>query len=698
MSKELLDTPLVVHNFSVSTDSAIKENFEAVIDLWKKNRSTLGLFPRGAFEEHARKNLILYLIEGGDVKGYLLYRIARQRVAISHLCVSDEIRGKGGARILFEALRQHVDDGYCKGIEVRCRSDYDISRMWPSLGFEHAGHMQGKAKGGSEITIWYFKFDIPDFFYEMMPRHDDDSLTWAVIDANIVFKMSDPEKAENEEALALISDAMTPYVRYFVTPEIFVETERKKRQEEKKISNYQAKKFEKIEVKRSAFESYREALSPLWGRKLNDRDRSDLHHIAYSTAAGFQYFITLDTGILDKADDIYEMCNISVLRPVEFITQLDQIENLEKYTPRSISRTRYHVHCPLSEEISSIAEHFCIPSHEEKRKVLEAKIRTAIANPKQYTVLLISNNDKQKVAFLCFKKIDGELSIDIMRHSGDVTSRTIAQNFAWAEIFSHAGGDVSLIKYTDKFSSFQNDDLFQANGFIKADAGWVRISANVICDLAAARDKISDFSYDLRGIDESVRNSLSSFLEAGDNATLYEEAFWPLKVTGCDIPTYLIPIRPVWALHLFDVALAEKELWGADPTKHFNIENVYYRSSKRFNMLSGARILWYVSSHGANKVSEIRACSRLISSETDTAKRLFKKYKRLGIYEWSNLMEITKCDPDGEVMAMRFYQTEYFKKPIELKDFQNYGIKGQPFGPKNITNEQFINIYTDGMN
>jgi len=698
MSKELLDIQLAVQNFSVSTDSTIEENFEAVIDLWKKNRSTLGFFPRGAFEEYARKNLILYLIDEGGVKGYLLYRVARQRVAISHLCVSDELRGKGGARILFDTLRQHVDDGHCKGIEVRCRSDYDISRMWPSLGFEHAGHMQGKAKCGSELTIWYFKFDMPDFFYEMMPRHDDDSLTWAVIDANIVFKMSDSEKAENEEALALISDAMTPYVRYFVTPEIFVEIERKRNPEEKKTSNSQAKRFEKVEVKRSAFESYRDALSLLWGRKLNDRDRSDLHHVAYSAAAGFQYFITLDTGILDRADEIYEVCNISILRPVEFITQLDQIENIEKYTPRSISRTKYHVHCPSNEEVASIAENFCIPSREEKRKVLEAKIRTAIANPKQYTVLLISNDDKQKVAFLCFKKIDGELSIDIMRHSGDVTSRTIAQNFAWAEIFSHADGEVSLIKYTDKFSSFQNDELFQAKGFIKTDGGWVRISANMICDLATAKDNISGFSSGLAEIDESVRNSLSSFLGAEDNGTLYEEAFWPLKVTDCNIPTYLIPIRPVWALHLFDEALAEKELWGADPTKHFNIENVYYRSSRQFNMLSGARVLWYVSSHGANKVSEIRACSRLVSSETDTAKRLFKKYKRLGIYEWSNLMEITKNDPGGEVMAMRFYQTEYFKSPIELKAFQNYGIKGQPFGPKNITNEQFINIYTDGMN
>jgi len=694
----MLDNSLDKNNFNVSADSSAGDYFESAINLWKNNRTTLGFFPKGAFEEHARKNLILYLLDGEIVKGYLLYRYARKRVVICHLCISDKVRGKGGARVLFNSLTDRVDDGHCKGVEVRCRSDYEISGMWPRLDFECVGHMPGKAKEGSELTIWYYKFDIPDFFYEMMPKHNDDDLTWAVLDANIVFKISEPNMAESEEALALISDAMASYVRYFVTPEIYVEIERKKNIEAKKHSNIYANRFERIEIKRFLFESYRDSLAPLWESKLNDRDRSDLHHIAYSAAAGFQYFITQDAGILDKSDEIYEVCNISPLRPVEFITQLDQIENLEKYTPRSLSRTQYHVHCPSADEIPEIANNFCIPSLEEKRKVLEAKVRTAVANPDQYKVLLISSDDNQKVALLSFKKVDGKLSIDLMRHNGDLTSRTIAQNFAWSEIFSHSDKEVSLIKYTDDLSSFQNADLFKANGFIKSNGGWVRISANMKCDLETAKKSIGDFSAKLTEITQPVRDKLSFFLSEGNNTALYEEAFWPLKVTDVDIPTYLIPIRPVWALHLFDEALAEKELWGAEAIKHFNIENVYYRSSKPFNMLSGARILWYVSSHGANRVSEIRACSRLISSETDTAKRLFKKYKRLGIYEWTNLMEITKNDPEGDVMAMRFYQTECFKNPIELQAFQKYGINGQPFGPKNITNEQFINIYTYGMN
>tara|TARA_R110002073_G_scaffold70147_3_gene173563 strand:+ start:1088 stop:3187 length:2100 start_codon:yes stop_codon:yes gene_type:complete len=685
------------YGFRIIHEEATSDHMEGAIALWKANRNTLGLFPRGAFEEYARNKLILYLLVEGEVKGYLLYRFAKQRVAISHLCVSDELRGKGGARTLFEELKQTVDDGFCKGIEVRCRSDYEISRMWPSLGFECAGYIQGKAKSGSELTIWFFKFDVSDFFYEMMPRPEDDELAWAVLDANIVFKLSAPSESDNEEACALLSETFLPYVRYFVTPEVFVETDRKKKAKEKKRSIDFAKKFERIEVKRSSFEYYRDELLVLWAGKLNDRDRSDLHHIAYSAASGFRYFITQDTGILEKAEKVNEVANISILRPVDFITQLDQIENRKRYTPRSISRTNYRSQCPTNEQITTIAEHFCIPSKGEKRKVLEAKLRTAIANKDQYETLLITSNDKQNVALVCVKRHEQQLTIEIMRHSGDLTSKTISQNLAWNKIFSDFSGQLSLIKYKDEYSANQNDELFQANGFISTKGGWLRISGNISSSLFEAKKIIGDFVLENTEIDKPIRDRLLTFIRSGCDPSELEEAFWPLKITDSEIPTYLIPIKPVWALHLFDEGLAEKDLWGADPTKHFNIENVYYRSPKPFKMVPGARILWYVSSQGRHKVSEIRACSRLVSSEIDTAKSLYKKYKRLGIYEWSNLMEITDNDAYGQVMALRFYQTEYFRTPIELSEFSKYDINGQPFSPKNITNHQFNKIYSAGM-
>jgi hypothetical protein len=198
---------------------------------------------------------------------------------------------------------------------------------------------------------------------------------------------------------------------------------------------------------------------------------------------------------------------------------------------------------------------------------------------------------------------------------------------------------------------------------------------------------------------DSARMKLESFINKVDiNPSLLEEVFWPAKIADTDVPTYLIPIKPVWALHLFDEGLASEDLWGADPTRHFNIENVYYRSATPIRMAPGSRLLWYVSSGGGSKrVSQIRACSRLIETEVGPAKDLFRKYKRLGIYEWDNLMKMTGNDPKSDIMALRFYQTEYFRSPIDLKDFSIYGINGQPFSPKFVSNDQFMKIYRYGL-
>jgi len=690
-------TPTQV-SFTTCSNSHIDDRLESAISLWKKNRKTLGPFPRGAFEDHAKNNWIIYLLEKNKVEGYLLYRIARNRAAIAHLCISDEVRGQGGARVLFNALRTSIDDGHCRGIEVRCRSDYEISRMWPRLGFECIRNISGRAKSGSELTIWFYQFDVHDFFYDMMPRQDDDDLTWAILDANIIFKLSNPAEIDSEEALALTSDTISPYTRYFITPELFVETERKINVEEKKSSNKFARKFEKIETKRTPFEEFRNILTPLWDNIDHDRDRSDLNHIAYTAAAGFQNFITQDEGLLKKSEIIYDACNVSVRRPVEFITELDQIENFDKYTPRSISRTKYHISCPSFDEITPIAKEFCLPSKGEKRKQLEAKIRSAVASPDKYKIILISEGNDKKVALLCFKREKDKLSIILMRHNGNVASKTVIQNFTWSEIFSKTNENITLIELVDSNSKHLNSELFQFPGFIRSEKGWLRISANIIGSIEEVKLKIDSFLNASNELSQSAKGGLKRFISNyGESASIYEEVFWPLKIRGKYVPTYLVPIKPVWALHLFDKNLAEQELWGADPAKHFNIENVYYRSPKPLNMAQGERILWYVSSSKNKRVSEIRACSRLLEVETNTAKKLFKKYKRLGIYQWENLMEITNGNPHGKVMAMRFYQTEYFKNPITLENFSEYGINGQPFGPKLVGDENFFKIYIDGM-
>lgn len=71
----------------------------AVKKLGKENAATLGFFPEGAFDDHAKKKLIFAAIdENENCLGYLLYRISNSRASITHLCINEKFRRSGAAR------------------------------------------------------------------------------------------------------------------------------------------------------------------------------------------------------------------------------------------------------------------------------------------------------------------------------------------------------------------------------------------------------------------------------------------------------------------------------------------------------------------------------------------------------------------------------------------------------------------------
>ena len=120
-----------------------------------------------------------------------------------------------------------------------------------------------------------------------------------------------------------------------------------------------------------------------------------------------------------------------------------------------------------------------------------------------------------------------------------------------------------------------------------------------------------DYSHHFFTIAESLK---SAYKNRNRNELLQlEKVLWPAKITNLSLEAYVVPIRPQWALHLFDPSLANQDLFGSEPSRMFNIENAYYRSSKRKTLAAPARILWYVSK-GNSKFQgtmAIRACSYL---------------------------------------------------------------------------------------
>jgi hypothetical protein len=180
-------------------------------------------------------------------------------------------------------------------------------------------------------------------------------------------------------------------------------------------------------------------------------------------------------------------------------------------------------------------------------------------------------------------------------------------------------------------------------------------------------------------------------------ASELEHVLRPAKILKCGIPNYIVPIRPKWAVDLFDSGLAEEMLWAGDPALAMNTESVYYRSA-RPNIFKGfGRILWYVSQDRRNGSKRIRACSRVTEISVATAKPLYRQFRRLGVYRWEDVVVTVDGDQNRNLMAIRFDDTERLLRSLMWKEFQpvlrRHGIKSNIQSPVGISEEVFVELY-----
>ena len=185
---------------------------------------------------------------------------------------------------------------------------------------------------------------------------------------------------------------------------------------------------------------------------------------------------------------------------------------------------------------------------------------------------------------------------------------------------------------------------------------------------------------------------------------LVEKNLRPLKLTNSSLDTLVIPVMPRWAQHLFDSGLAEQTLFGARPDLVLSWENAYYRSPRSLGEMSTPfRILWYVSRDGRYVgTGQIRAYSVGSSVEVIPAHTAYKRYKRLGVYNWQQVLRISGGDPNDPVMVIRFCDIEIFKNPIDRNKFSELlGLSDQKKpslrGPQRISETAFAAIYREGQ-
>ena len=129
-------------------------------------------------------------------------------------------------------------------------------------------------------------------------------------------------------------------------------------------------------------------------------------------------------------------------------------------------------------------------------------------------------------------------------------------------------------------------------------------------------------------------------------------------------PSFLIPIKPAYAMGLFDTKQATSDLFGAGQNTLLRWENVYYRSATHKSMIRApGRIFWYAS----GPQSAIVAVSLLDEVVLGKPKELFRAFEKFGVLDWRAIFGMCKGDVSAELMALKFSHTFPFRTPIDLR-------------------------------
>lgn len=673
--------------------------FQDVATLGKKHSSTLGFMPEGGFLDHAEKKCIIIAHNDTELAGYLMFRLVPRhyRVSIVHLCVKEEFRGQNIAVQLLDKLRSKYESSF-NGISFSCRDDYQhATNVWKKYGFIPKHKKRSRSIEENYLNIWWYDFNKPDLF---SIANQSSPKVKALLDANIIIKLRDSDV--NHEPLrdprALLADWLVDEVDYYHAPEILNEIARDKDSSRAKktkafLSNFIEAKFN-IEESKSIIEKLKQYIS---GTIVNDQ--SDRIQLASAIASEASYFITLDTGILEKRNEIENIYEIQIFTPQEFILEIDQLLNKEEYSPARLAGVIFHTISKVSQsELNNYIDLFLSKSTSEKKTSFQNIVFAKTAKAQSSKVKVVKTNN-QAIAFIGYECADNSLVVSFVRLLDTEQKQTLFMQLISDLIVKSIRKGLFQIQIKEKFLSENQEVVLSKMGFDKSSGTWIKLVFNRMIDSSTTAD------LDTRFNSHPLIDKLK--ISTGDEKVQIlmdiERKLFPLKFSDLDILCYIIPIKPYWAGQLFDPYISGATLFGADEKRIWNFENVYYRSTKPITEVAPARVLWYASTDKkSTRQQAIVAASYLDEVMTDKPKVLFQRNKHYGIYEWQNIYDLCNKNIETPIRALRFSGTEVFVNPIKLSCIREIFLaNGRPpntfASPVKVNNEVFNQIYQAGV-
>jgi GNAT superfamily N-acetyltransferase len=640
-----------------------------VVALGRAQNRTLGFFPRGAYLEAALDGRVLATTDGDQVAAYLVYRVTMQRAVVVHLCVAPAYRGRGIAKLLISALSDRV--GHLDGIGLWCRSDYPENRLWPRLGFQFVREKPGRSIQRNLLSFWWMDFGRPNLFSaEFLEREPGVDI---VLDVCVISVLDTPE--ETDEVRSLRADWIQSELHVFVTPEARVELNRdssplRLAENLRKIDN-----LDHMSVVPLRFETVLGGLTMelFPGRhfsSLSTNNQSDLRHLAYTIAAGKAFFVTLDRRLLARRGKLGSAFQVTVLRPAELILHLERSTTADKHRPVSIADKELRLTTTSATDTDAILATFLATDLGERRTEFEERFFRVAAHPQHGRIQLVHDGQRMVGLMAVDDSKAGVSEAVLLRVLPGPLSHVVARTMLSMFVYGAARSGRLVTCVSDSLLDAALSQLLPDLGFISGETrSWKCGMLGCISSaelLARLRSEV--LPADARAFVDNLIIDVEATGTLGfPSSARLERRLWPARILGVGIPSYLAPIQPQWARELFDTELALEGLFPPNRQLILNHENVYYRSGRGVRPPAGARLIWYVTGQfGGRPVKSVRACSSCDDVVVDSATRVYKSYRRLGIFAWHNVLQAAQGELHRSIMAIRFVRTEEYQNPVPL--------------------------------
>jgi predicted nucleic acid-binding protein/GNAT superfamily N-acetyltransferase len=653
--------------------------------------------PRGAFEEYAALRQLLIAVDSREeCVGYVLFRIGKGRAVIAHLCTDLELRRSGIARALVDALKERTR--FLLGIGLSCRRDYELDGFWQQFGFAPRAAKQGRGRSGEELTWWWYDHGHPTLFSACTDA--EGSRLCVVVDANVFFDLFDADDPDREDSRALLADWLSDTIELCLTPEIYSEINRAEAPERRARSRNNVTRLRMLEPDPQRVEVIIAELTGLFPNLMRESDKSDVKQLANSIAAAASYFVTQDRELQERAEILYDKYGLTVLSPTDLINRLDAIAREDDYQPARLSGSDLRSRLYRSEDESAVIGAFQRSAAGERRGVFAAELCRFVSRPDTYECRLVLEGESP-LAMVVAEKTAGEcLRVPALRFENSPKGAAVARHLVELLLRRAADEGKHALGIEDAGIGSLGNQILASIGFVQMADRQVKLTAKGAHSTADFRDLALRIEGSLGpcAVPAMRLRACLARYEASPSAhaaALIEKAVWPARLRDAGLPTFVVPIRPGWAMHFFHDEASETMLLGARDEIRFNAEGVYYRANQACGLKAPGRILWYVSKGSDENFpgpQAIVACSCLDEIVVDTPKELYRRFRRLGVYSWRDVFETANRQLDCEMMALRFSHTERFKRPVPNAALSALGV-ATPFGPRLINSAQFAEVY-----